>query len=430
MLLMLASAALFVYLRLRADLDDRIDASLGSRAAALVEPQRKPSLAGVALEDPEETFVQLLSPTGELLDSVGTLQGTSLSPAEARSAAAAPVTVERQLPGVDGRARLLARSTSGDDSAIVVVGQSLRDRNDALSGVVSSFVAGGAVTILLASLIGYLLATQGLAPVEAMRRRAREVSLLPSDEGLPLPAAHDEIRRLGETLNEMLDRLRAAFERESRFVADASHELRTPIAIIKTELEGALQVADSETSVHLSLVAAAEECDRLAQLAEDLLLIARAADGQLPVRPELTRVRAFLGGVRDRFADRATRRGRGIRVESGPDLLMHADPVRVRQALGNLVENALRHGDGEIVLVARSSAGGIEIDVSDEGVGFPPDLAARAFERFARGDRTRTNEGIGLGLAIVQAIAEAHGGRAAVLVTAPTTLRIWLPNAR
>jgi len=430
MVLMLASAALFVFVRLQADLDDRIDASLNSRMAALDEAQREPSLAGVALDDPEEAFAQLLSPSGKVLDSVGTLRGPALSPADARRAAGETVAVERELPGVDGRVRLLARSGGGDGAAIVVVGQSLVDRNDALSNVVSSFVVGGAVAIVLASMIGYLLAAASLAPVEAMRRRAREVSLLPGDEGLPLPAAHDEIRRLGETLNEMLARLRAAFEREGRFVADASHELRTPIAIIKTELEGALQVAGYDSSVHASLVAATEECDRLAQLAEDLLVIARAADGHLPMAPELVEVRALLAGVRDRFVDRALRRGRAIRIEAELDQLVHADPVRVRQALGNLIDNALRHGGGEIALVARHLANGIEIDVSDEGPGFPPDLVARAFERFARGDRSRSGEGVGLGLSIVQAIADAHGGSATVVGTAPTTVRIWLPNAR
>ena len=429
MLLMLVSAALFVYQRLRADLDDHVNASLRSRAAALIDARGAPTLSGVALEDPEETFVQLMSPIGNLLDSVGSLRTPALSPREARRATAAPVILERELAGVDGRARVLARSAGGDGSEIVVVGQSLVDSNDALANVVSSFAIGGAVAILLASVIGYLLASAGLAPVEAMRRRARDVSLLPGDQGLPLPAAHDEIRRLGETLNEMLARLRAAFERESRFVADASHELRTPIAIIKTELEGALQLAGPRTPAYESLVVASEECDRLAQLAEDLLVIARSADGQLPMRPEPTQAQLLLGGVRDRFEDRASRRGRTIRVEGPPDLHIEADPVRLRQALGNLVENALRHGRGTIALVARRSVGGIEIDVSDEGPGFPPEFVAHAFERFARSDRTRTSQGVGLGLAIVQAIAEAHGGSAVILGTVPTTLRIWLPTA-
>ena len=428
MLLMLASAALFVSLRLREDLDDRIDASLRARVAALVQTRREPTLAGVTLEDPEETFVQLMSPTGTVLDSVGTVRGPALSAADARRARTEPVTLERMFPRVDGRARVLARSSRGTGATIVVVGQSLVDRDDALDNVVSSFVIGGAVATLLASMIGYLLATLGFAPVEAMRCRAREVSLLSSDEGLPLPAAHDEIRRLGETLNEMLARLRAAYEREGRFVADASHELRTPIAIIKTELEGALQVAGSSTSVRASLIAAVEECDRLAQLAEDLLVIARAADGQLRISPELTQLSGLLSAVRDRFTDRAQRRDRIIRVVGETALTVYADPVRLRQALANLVENALRHGEGVITLIARSSSGGVEIDVADQGPGFPPGLAGRAFERFARGDRARSGEGVGLGLAIVQAIAQAHGGSAVVLAIAPTTMRVWLPG--
>ncbi len=429
MLVMLASAALFVYVRLNADLDDRIDASLRSRFEALVDLPGQPSLAGVALEDPEETFVQLLSPTGQVLDSIGTLQVPALDPAEARRATGESITLERELPGVDGRVRLLAGSEPSGGAPIVVVGQSLRDRNDALANVVSSFVVGGAVAIVFASTVGYLLATFGLAPVEAMQRRARDVSLRAGDEGLPLPAAHDEIRRLGETLNEMLARLRAAFEREGRFVADASHELRTPIAIIKTELESALRAAGPDTSVHVSLVAAAEECDRLGQLAEDLLMIARTADGQLPMRPELTQASALLGGVLDRFADRAARRGRVIRVEAEPGLLVRADPVRLRQALGNLVDNALRHGEGAIVLLARSSHDTGEIDVADEGPGFAAEFAPRAFERFARGNPSRSGEGVGLGLAIVQAIAEGHGGSAAIVSTMPPTVRIRLPRA-
>jgi two-component system OmpR family sensor kinase len=212
--MMLAAAALFVYVRLRADLDDRIDASLRSRVTAIVEASGGPSLAGVALEDPEETFVQLLSPTGGVRDSVGTVSGPSLTTTQVRQAAHAPVMVERRLPGVDGPTRLLAQAASDEADGVVVAGQSLLDRDDALRGVASSFLLGGALTLMLASAIGYLLATAALAPVEAMRRRAREVSLRPTDVGLPLPAARDEVRRLAETLNEMLARLRAAFERE------------------------------------------------------------------------------------------------------------------------------------------------------------------------------------------------------------------------
>ncbi len=429
MLLMLVSAASFVYLRLRADLDDRVDASLNARSEALAETEREPSLRGVALEDPEESFAQLLSTDGEVLESSGTLKTAALSPAEAERAVTETVVLEREFAGVDGSARVVARAGGPRARTIVVVGQSLVDRNDALANVAMSFVVGGSVATLFACLIGYVLAARALAPVESMRRRAREVSLRATDEGLPLPAAHDEIRRLGETLNEMLNRLRAAFERESRFVADASHELRTPIAIIKTELEGALRTVPSDSPVHAALVAAHEECDRLAQLAEDLLLIARSADGELPLTPIPLAAADLLRGVRERFADRAARRGRAIRVEADLYLWVWADPIRVPQALGNLVENALRHGSGEVVLAAHGSDGGVEIDVSDEGPGFPGSLGPRAFERFARGDQARGGGGVGLGLAIVQAIALAHGGHVEVVDGAATTVRLTLPKS-
>ena len=282
--------------------------------------------------------------------------------------------------------------------------------------------------MLLASLLGYALATAGLRPVEAMRRRATEVSLSGGEEALPLPAAHDEIRRLGETLNEMLERLRRSFERERRFVADASHELRTPVAVIKTELDAALRTGDLGPHARASVLAAAEECDSLAQLAEDLLVVARAADGKLPVRREPLEARSVLDDVRERFVDRAAGLGRSIRVEAPDRLTLSGDPLRLRQALGNVVDNALRHGAGEVVLAARPADGAVELEVSDEGAGFERTIAERAFERFTRGDEARTRSGSGLGLAIVRAVAEAHDGRVSIVGAGGAVVRISLPK--
>ena len=215
----------------------------------------------------------------------------------------------------------------------------------------------------------------------------------------------------------MLDRLRRSFDRERRFVADASHELRTPVAVIKTELETALRAAgEYPPEVREALVAAVEECDHLAQLAEDLLVLARASEDALPVRPEPLPARAELERARERFADRAAHQQRAIEVRAEYGTVLYADPQRLRQALGNLVDNALRHGDGDVVLAARGAAGtGAEVEVRDAGSGFPPELAERAFERFTRAADARPERGAGLGLAIVKAIAEAHGGSAELL---------------
>jgi signal transduction histidine kinase len=303
----------------------------------------------------------------------------------------------------------------------------LVDRDEALASVVRSFGIGGALALLLTSVSGYLIARAGLGPVEAMRRRAQQMSLTRTDDDLPLPAADDEIRRLGQTLNEMLARLRESFARESRFVADASHELRTPVAVIKTELEAAVQVGDHGPTTREGLLTALEECDRLGQLAEDLLVLARTADGHLPVRCALVPITPLLCGVRDRFVDRASERGRAITV-TGDGGRAWVDPERVRQALSNLVDNALRHGVGVIRLHVRRRGSEIEFEVHDDGPGFPEPFVARAFERFSRGDSARMGVGAGLGLAIVDTIAAAHGGRAAIAPGQGCTVRMWLPN--
>jgi two-component system, OmpR family, sensor kinase len=431
MVLVLAASGLFVYARLKDDLDESVDAALDARAVAVAASGEA---AGGAAEEAEEGFAQVMTADGEVLDEVGDARGPVLNGAErARAGAGGTFTFEREIPGIEATTRIRAGPVTAGAGAVFAVGQSLDDRDETLSGLVASFAVGGPVAVLLASLVGYLLATAGLRPVEAMRRRAGEVSLEQPGERLPLPAARDEVRRLGETLNEMLDRLSRSFERERRFVADAGHELRTPVAVIRAELEGMLRAGGHDPEVREAIVAALEECDHLAQIAEDLLVVARAAEGELPLRREPVDVPALLEGVRVRFADRAGERHRDIRVEVDGGLRVEADELRLRQALGNLVDNALRHGDGAIELRSRRAEAddGVELEVADGGPGFAPELAGRAFERFARGDTARTRGGTGLGLAIVRAIAEAHGGRAEIVDGgAGATVRLWIPSSR
>jgi two-component system OmpR family sensor kinase len=429
--LVLAGAALFVHERLRADLDESVHNELRARAAALLSQARdggavRPSPG----DEPDEEFAQVLTRHGRVIAATGGVRGAALNARERSRAVTGTLITERRVPGIDGTTRLRAApdSLSAGRPVLVVAGRSLDDRDEALAGLRASFAIGGPLAILAASLLGYALATAGLAPIERMRRRASEVSLRSVDERLPLPAAHDEVRRLGETLNEMLDRLRRSFDRERRFVADASHELRTPVAVIKTELETALRAAEHPPQVREALVAAVEECDHLAQLAEDLLVLARASEEALPVRPEPLSARAELERARERFADRAAHAHRHIEVRADDGTVLHADPQRLRQAIGNLVDNALRHGAGDVILAARNGDGFAEIEIRDEGPGFSPALAASAFERFTRGSAARTERGAGLGLAIVRAIAEAHGGSAELAPGPGAAVRIRLPQ--
>jgi two-component system OmpR family sensor kinase len=429
MVLVLVAAGVFVYVRLEDNLNEGVNASLRARAEAVT---RSGDAETGAAEDAEEGFAQLVSPaSGRVLDSVGGPQGAAVGRASlARAGAGGEVVIEREVPGVEGTARVLVAPADAPPGAVAVVGQSLDDRDETLDGVVTSFAFGGPVAVLAASLLGYLLAATALRPVDEMRKRAGEISLARADDRLPLPVAHDEIHRLGTTLNEMLARMHESYERERRFVADASHELRTPLAVLKAELEGTLRQEGLPAETRESLAAALAETDQLAQLADDLLLIARSGDKGLEVNRETVNVRELLEQARHRFAERAGSQGRAIELDAPPSLEADLDPLRLRQAIGNLVDNALRHGSGPVELSARSHDGAVEIDVSDEGTGFPDELATQAFERFTRGDSARTRGGAGLGLAIVSAIAGAHGGSAEILdgESGRTTVRLRLPQ--
>jgi signal transduction histidine kinase len=210
----------------------------------------------------------------------------------------------------------------------------------------------------------------------------------------------------------MLGRLEAAFTRERRFVSDASHELRTPLGILKTELELALRGPHSQAELEGAIRSASAETDRVIQLAEDLLVIARADQGRLPVRRTDVDLSGMLDGVRRRFTIRADEQQRPLRIEAPGDSTVFADRLRLEQALVNMVDNALRHGAGPITIKAIQTPTGTELHVTDAGPGVSAEFLPVAFERFTREDRGRGHGGSGLGLAIVQAIAIAHGGRA------------------
>ena len=227
------------------------------------------------------------------------------------------------VPGIENDARLLARPVQTEDGSFVVLaGASTGDRAETLSGLVTAFVIGGPLALLLASALGYALATLAFRPVEEMRRRAGRITLERSGERLPLPASEDEIARLGRTLNEMLARIESSIERERAFVADAGHELRTPLAILRGELELGLRPDRDLEEAHAAMRSAIDEADQLQRLADDLLALARSDAAQLPLELREVAVAELLDRMRARFAGRAELAGRPISVggEPGADL--------------------------------------------------------------------------------------------------------------
>jgi two-component system OmpR family sensor kinase len=416
MAVVLAATGFFLYARLGDDLSRSLDQDLRLRAqdlSALVRSGHG-SLArdgSGRLVERGESFAQLVGVDGRVVDATRPLGGRSLlGPRELYSALHGSRFLDvPSVPGLDEPARLLAVPVGG---RVLVVGATRENRAETLRSLRTELLVAGPLALLVATGLGYLLAGIGLRAVEAMRRRAAEISADRPGERLPLPGTRDELDRLGATLNEMLARLEAAIERERDFVAEAGHELRTPLALLRAELDFALHHAESEEELRAALREASAETDRLVQLAGDLLLIASSDRGKLRLREERIAARDLLESVDNRFAWRAQEAGRALELDTPAGLTFTGDRLRLEQALGNLVENALRHGAGAVRLEARPVDGQVELHVRDEGAGLPPEFVPRAFKRFSRLDESRTGGGAGLGLAIVDAIAEAHGGTA------------------
>jgi len=436
MAVVLCATGLFLYLRLESELNQSINSDLESRAHQLVgEVRVEESGLGEAarsllMRRPEE-FAQVLTRSGEKFDPRQRTGRPALPRADVRRAREDQITVD--LPGFrrrDDPERLLAHPFRFENHHLIaVVGASLDNRDEALSNLLTLLLIGGPVALLLASLAAYWTVGAALRPVEAMRRRAAEVSASESQQRLPVPPARDELHRLGETLNQMLDRLETALQRERAFVDDASHELRTPLAAHKAELELALRYGSSSEELRVAIASAIEEADRLSQLAEALLVIARSDKGKLIVNLEPVEVGDLFATMRDRLSARAERDGRSLVFDDASPRAIEADRLRVEQALGNLVENALRHGAGTVRIWSRATDGRVELHVSDEGQGFPPEFLPHAFERFRRADTARSGDGTGLGLAIVKAIARAHGGRATARNTNGGGADVWIELA-
>ncbi|HWH21248.1 MAG TPA: HAMP domain-containing sensor histidine kinase [Solirubrobacterales bacterium] len=428
----LAGTGVFVYLQFQHEAETTVDAGLSSRAdeLAAVVRQEETNLAGpeAHLVGRTDSFAEVLDPSGTVVDSSPVIGDADLlDPEQLGAAAQAPTFVSRgPLPGLSGGSRLLAVPVATPaGKRIVVVGTSTEDRDDATEDLLQLLLVALPAALILASVAGYFLAAAALRPVEAMRARAAEISTAAPEERLPVPATRDEVARLGETLNEMLARIGDAMARERAFVADAGHELRTPLAILRAELDLALAEGRSPDELRAALASAAEETDRLTQLSEDLLTIAQTEGGRLPLRREQLRLAAVFQPVERRFSRRAAEAGRAIEVGDGGELELRGDLLRLDQAVGTLVDNALRYGGGTIALTARRAGDAVEIHVTDDGPGFPPDFLDRAFERFTRAPGAREG-GSGLGLAIVATVADAHGGSAHAANRPEGGADVWL----
>ncbi|HUY29637.1 MAG TPA: ATP-binding protein [Acidimicrobiales bacterium] len=419
-------SALFVS-TLSSGLLGTIDSQLGTELAQAGTFAPSPAGPGdggtaVARPLPGEFIVQLV-------DSAGAVRNAS------HDAGTAPLLPKSLLDRARTQRIALTVTIDGDPSRVVaapfagrvgwiaVASVTLDGYAKTLGDVYRELWAAGAVFVAVAAAGAYVLARAALSPVERLRREAADLSARDDHVVLEVPATRDEIAALATTMNELLARLHAALARQRTFVADASHELRTPFAVLRAELELAGRPGRSRGELERAVASAAEETARLNRLTDDLLALARSDDGELTVRRSATDIGGILRRSAQVAALPAAACGVELRVDAPDGLVASVDADRVRQAVDNLVDNAVRHAPRgtAVVLHARSAPAGdgvagdgVVVEVADAGPGFPPEFLPHAFERFRRPDtsRARSGGGAGLGLAIVQAIAAAHGGDA------------------
>jgi len=334
------------------------------------------------------------------------------------------------------------RGSSHGKTFFVAVAQSRHGQEEELERVRRAFYVAVPVALLLASLGGYFLARKSLAPVVEMGARAAHINAESLGERLPVANERSELGRLARTFNELLARLDVSFEQQRRFMADASHELRTPVAIVRGESEVALsQESRSPEEYRESLAILHEEGRRLTRIVEDLFTLARADAGQYGLDPASFYLDETTAECVRAVRSLAARRGVALRHEdAGGEMPMRGDEGLVRRMLLNLLDNAIKYtpSGGEVrVELAREGAAYI-IRINDTGVGVPEEARPHIFERFYRADKARSRNGgagggAGLGLSIASWIAEAHGGRVTLertgeggstfLVSLPSTLK-------
>jgi heavy metal sensor kinase len=324
-----------------------------------------------------------------------------------------------------------------DETYTLVVLQSLHPQHEMLEDIRNTFLWAIPVALLVASLGGYVLARKSLAPVAAMATQARGMGAANLHARLAVLNPRDELGELAVTFNQLLERLEESFERQKRFMADASHELRTPVAILHGETEVTLSRADrSPEEYRETLGILKDESQRLARIVEDLFTLTRADAGQYPLQLQSVYLDELAADVLRRARSLATAKKITLSAAIEPELPIEADEALLRRMLLNLLDNAIKYTPegGQISLECRRQGDDYTLSVNDTGTGIPAELQARIFERFFRADKARSraegdSAGAGLGLSIARWIAEAHHGRLELTKSdsTGTTFTAWLP---
>jgi len=296
---------------------------------------------------------------------------------------------------------------------------SLDDQKELLRQVRYAFLISVPLALLAASLGGFFLAKKSLAPISEMSQKAEDITAKNLHERLPVKNERDELGSLASKFNELLSRLDKSFEQQRRFMADASHELRTPVAIVRGEADVILgKEKRDETEYRESFAIVQSEAERMTRIIEDLFTLARVDAGQQPLHKETVYLDEILSDAAKSFRTVAKNRNITLNFETPEEMKFSGDSQLLRRLFSNLIDNALKHAKSQVKVSAERRNDFYEINISDDGAGIFAEAQLHIFERFYRADKARsrdekvqTGSGAGLGLAISKFIVESHKGK-------------------
>lgn len=320
--------------------------------------------------------------------------------------------------GKNGYRAFAQRFSAGGKNYVLIILRSMHPQKEMLEEVTATFAWVIPIAILLASGGGYFLARKSLAPVVAMSSQAGRIGAENLHERLAVQNERDELGHLARSFNSLLDRLGESFERQRRFMADASHELRTPVAILRGEAEVALQQARPIEEYRESLSVLHHEAERLTRIVEDLFTLTRADAGQYPLQLRDFYLDEMIAECVHSARTLALPKKITLAFDGAPESPVHADESLIRRMLLNLLDNAIKYTPegGRVTVACHRNGEEYVVRITDTGPGIPAEMRSRIFERFFRADKARSRAendggGAGLGLAISRWIAEAHHGR-------------------
>lgn len=365
-------------------------------------------------------YIEIQNNVGSMLNQSPELRGQSLAGGQLESSVGGSTegtTEIRELPQI-GLVLVHSRPlVLGTAAAVTLrVGRSIGFIDDALKQLQFVLLVLTFAGVALAVIVGAILATRALAPIDRITQTARTIGVDDLQQRLRLAGPDDEVTRLGGAFDEMLNRVEDGFLRERRFSSDVAHELRTPLTILKGTAEVALRPGSEDlASCRATLESIEEETDGMIRMVESLLLLSRSDSGHLPLSISQVALPVLCRDVATTFSALADEKGIEFLTDLAEDLTVQADAERIRQLLRNLVSNALSftpHG-GQVTLSLQQDGSHALVTVSDTGIGIPTEHLPHIFERFYRVDqsRSRSRGGAGLGLAIASVIAESHDSR-------------------